>query len=355
MDTLILRSPGVVNNSEDFKRIGHSNIGYTANLGAINPSQPALFGFNMEVSESPITVTIEGATIYRISGGVIDFANPTDGVMTWDQDQTGGFVGIAFVPTKEKGYVRISSKGSTIRQFLGAYTANDAIQIEIEPSELKNYQLFVYDFAVPAGYVPKFKLTGDINGFSNSTKTETFDISASIQLSQDFNKSYWDKPLADTFQNISLLNSPLNADIDLSIFDNCTPAEIRIFSNLGLRFFGSINHCLASVPTLIILSNYSEEGITGSLGSIATNFTAINIHAPNLAGGYTTRTFTMSFVNLKINAPKIAATQWDLLLSDLANSASITGGVVQVNKRTAASDAAVTTLTNKGVTVIIGF
>lgn len=354
MKTLLLRSPGVVNNPEDFKRIGHSNIGYTADLNAINPSQPALFGFH--AGEGLTTVHIEGATMYRVNGGVIDFANPSDGQLSWDINVDGATTTFAFTPTKEKGYIRILNKGSNISNFLGAYTTSDAIQFRIEPAEFKNIRNFVWDFSVPAGYTQKFTLIGDINGFSSSTKLTTFGLSAGVPITTDFNFAYWDKPLPATLTNFSVTAALFKGDIDLSVFKNTDLAELRVYTNLGIRFFGDVSHLLATASQMILWENFSHEGVTGSLNAIATNFEQILLNAPNLTGGYTTRTFTMSFVNLKINAPKIAASQWDLLLSDLANKApSLTGGVVQVSKRTAASDASVATLTAKGVSVIIGF
>lgn len=353
MKTLILRSPGVVDNPEEFKRIGHSNIGYTADLNAINPSQPALFGFH--AGEGLTTVHIEGATMYRVNGGVIDFANPSDGQLSWDINVDGSTTTFAFTPTKEKGYIRILNKGSNISNFLGAYTTSDAIQFKIDPAELKNMRNFVWDFPVPGGYSQKLTLIGDINGFSNSDKLITIGLPSGTSIITDFSYAYWSKPLPTTLTNFYGYQTSFKADIDLKIFDQTDLTELRVSNNLGLRFFGDISHLLTTASQMILWENFSHEGVTGSLGSIATNFEQILLNAPNLGGGYTTRTFTMSIVNLKINAPKIAATQWDLLLSDLANSASITGGVVQINKKTAASDASVATLMTKGVTVIVGF
>lgn len=352
METLILRAPGTVANPENFKRVGFSSFTYTADLsGTVYPAIMQVI-FNSD----KLKVRIEGATLYNAYGGVIDTANPYQDEMNFDQNVTGVTVVFAFVPTKEKGKIRISNTGGTFRYISPGYTAEDKIKIYIDPTELKNYVNAFGEAPTPGGYARRTYFEGDINGFSESNQALTIVFVTGDNIVNAFTYDVWEKPLPPTITNFSIYSSKLKADINLDIFKNAAPIEVAIAGNLGIKVFGSINRALANFPSVVIFSNYSQDGITGSLGSLGTGFANININVPNLTGGYTSRNWPGAFINLRINAPKVPAADWDLLLSDLSTKApALAGGVLQINKRTAASDAHVVDLTNKGVSVIIGF
>lgn len=356
MKTLVIRAPHGVENPDNFKKLGFSTFRYNL-LNPVNPTEPPIMG--VRTTKEKTIIQIEGAIIYKAgNGSAINFSTPYDGEVEFDANVTGIEVFFAFVPSKQSGAIRISNQGGDAMSWMHSPYTRGNVEILLEPSELKDTREAFNDFTPPNGnYKPKFTLIGDINGFSENTKLVNFSIQSNLQVKSDLRNKYWKKELPSTVEDFSVFTSTFDADIDLSIFEKHVPASIIILNNNYVRMFGNVNKILSSGQIVGINGNNSHDGLFGTINSLGVNIKTAQIKAPNLAGGYTTRTFTTAgSVSIKIDAPKVSAADWDLLLSDLANKApNISGGVVQVNKRTSASDASIATLTSKSISVIVGF
>lgn len=352
MKTLVIRTPDVVGNPEDFKRIGYTNIGYTAKLGLINPAKPPIIRFRFKSGGIP-KVIIAGATIYgaNYSNGSIDFGTPYTGSISFT-DATGLGAAFAFVPTKESGFIRISNTGDAIETFCSPVTFDDSVVIDIEPSELKNTWVIFGEVENPAGYKNRFDLTGDINGFSNDALTN-FLLPHATVIQSKLRNAVWDKKLPASTLTFNIGASPIKADLDMSIFGHALNG-LDIRNNVGLRLLGDMTQALNVSGNVLIKDNYSQDEVTGSLNGLSPNVRRVDIVFPNIGGGYTSRTYLYNIEAMLITAPKVPATDYDLLLSDLANSPAVQSTYIALSKRTSASDASVATLVAKGCTIVIG-
>lgn len=353
MKSLIIRTPETVSNPDEFKKVGFTNIPYTANLGAVDATKPPIIRFRF-TGGATVNVEVNGATLYKVNNttGVVDFTTPYDGSLTLT-DATGVAAAFAFVPTKSKGQIRITNTGNTLVQFQMPATANTAVEIQFEPSELKNIQsYFINELGLAAGYVnTRLKLVGDVNGFSASDRLTQISIVSALAESS-FRNAVWDKKLPATFKIISMSAPRIKADIDLNVFpSNMTLFDLR--ANTGVSLFGDVYNVLSTKGNVMIKDNFSQDKITGSLNGLSPDVKRVDVVLPNIGAGYTSRTYTYKIEAVVISAPKVPATDFDLLLSDLANSPAVTGTPIRISSRTAASDASVAALVAKGCTVVI--
>lgn len=358
MNTLVLKTVDAVSNPDIFKRIGYSNFKYTANLSAIDPTKPPILGFGFFAGSGETRVEIDGATIYKIVGSTPDFTTPYNGVVTLSAAETGDR-GIAFVPTKSTGFVRIKNGlASKIEKIGSFFTNNDSVLPYLDLDEFQAPATSINNVAIttPSGYSKSYVISGDINSLSRNASFYNFYGNADLFPVQKLSNTVWNEKIKSANVRVVELNtSRLTLSIDVSIFPAAMILGITIVSSKGITLYGDISTVLAAPYTLIMRDNLSQAGITGSINSLSTARASLDLNAPNLTGGYTSRAYTGVITRWRVLSDKVTAADYDLVLSDLATRAAnmAAGAAIQVSRRTSASDASVATLVGKGCTVVV--
>lgn len=339
-----------MDNPDLFKRVGFTTLEYTADLAAIDATKLPIIRF-ASTYNVPINVIIEGATIYKVNynNGAIIATPYTDSVSF--SDVGNSTVAFAFLPTRPNGVIRITNTGGTLLVMQAISAANNAIKINVDPTELNGIQsLFATSTSSPTGYAPRFNLIGDVNGLSSPNLT-TLSLST-VNTTSNFRNPVLNKKFPETLTLISINGTMVKMDIDLDTLPTSL-INLDIRNNIGVRLFGDASKLLAVKDSIVLKDNQPNNDITGSLNGLSTQITVLDVVLPNIGAGYTSRTFTKKPVAFYISARKVPATDFDLLLSDLANSPIVTGTAIKISSRTSASDASVATLVSRGCTVVI--
>ena len=234
----------------------------------------------------------------------------------------------------------------------------DDMQIGLDFDAMVQSSSFFNNHQVVSGYTPTgTNIFGDINSitYANSAGASVIIAPEVVIIDKLSNSTLTRKFKSGTNLNLYIPRfGGVKLTVDLSVFDNIV--NMNNF-NLPSSFVakGNVNHVL-SIANKIELKTLDTTGVTGSINNISSTVTSVSLNIRNLTGGYTSRNYKGAITKFEVLSDLITESDYDLILSDLANKAPLlsNNATIQLSRRSAASDASVSTLQSKGCTVIIG-